>query len=94
GPMVRRYIQALSEVLAATRTLVAEQQADWSQANRDALVALDDVEDKGFAHQIVRLRGARVVEAHQIVHFNVDRIERLQKRNKVLSGLSRARIIS
>ena len=94
GPMVRRYIQALSEVLAAARSLVAEQQADWSHANRDALLALDDVEDKGLSHQIVRLRGARVVEAHQIVHFNVDRIERLQQRNGVLSGLPRARIRS
>lgn len=94
GQMVRRYVQALSEVLAAARTLVAEPQADWCEANREALVALDDVEDEGFAHQIVRLRGVRVVEAHQLVHFNVDRIERLQKRNKILSGLLRARIIS
>lgn len=94
GPMVRRYVQALSEVLAAARSLVAERQADWSQANRDALVVLDDIEDEGFSHQIVRLQGARVIESHQVVHYNVDRIERLQARNGILSGLPRARIIN
>ena len=41
GPMVRRYVQALSEVLAAARGLVAEQQADWCEANREALGPID-----------------------------------------------------
>lgn len=94
GPMVRRYIEALSEVLVAARALVARQQADWSQANRDALTALDDPNDEGFNHQVVRLQAVRAVESSPIVHFNVERIARLQKRNGLLTGLPRARIRS
>ena len=92
--MVRRYIEALSEVLVAARALVARQQADWSQANRDALTALDDPNDEGFNHQVVRLQAVRAVESSPIVHFNVERIARLQKRNGLLTGLPRARIRS
>lgn len=90
GPLIRHYIAALSEVLIAARLLVAERQAHWSLANRDAIAALGT--DEGYSHQVLRLRGARSVESSPIVLFNVERIERLQARNRVLTGLPLALI--
>lgn len=92
SPLMRRYIAALSEVLVVARQMLAGRQADWSAANRDALAALAIGEDNGFSHQVVRLRDGRAVQSSPIVQFNVDRIERLQKRNRVLKGLPLARI--
>lgn len=94
GPLVRAYIQALSEVLVAVRALMAEKQAEWSEANQAVLIALNDVEDKGFSHQVFELVDGKATAHAPLVHFNVARIERLQKRNRLLAGLPRARIRS
>lgn len=92
SPLIRHYVAALSEVLVAARKLVSDEQAHWSTANREALAALNAPDGEGYGHQVVRLHGQRAIEAGPIVHFNVDRIERLQARNGALTGLPLARI--
>lgn len=91
GPLVRAYVWGLSEVLLLVRRLVNERQIQWSAANREAMALLDP-DGELFTHQIYGLRDGRAVMQGEITLFNVERIERLQKRNPELRGLPQARL--
>ncbi|MBG7614694.1 hypothetical protein IWC96_05280 [Brevundimonas sp. BAL450] len=91
GPLARSYVAALSEVLLLIRRLVAERQADWSQANREAMSLLDP-QNELFARQVSRVRDGKVVARSEITVFNVERVERLQSRNRGLVSLPQARL--